>query len=259
MGCKNCAVNEKSKTGSKKIKNRNLNLFEGVVYGLIPHTGCIAFIICSVLGVTLLTELFRPLLMNRWFFHILIIISIGFATLSSAFYLRKNGLLSFAGAHRKWRYLSTMYGSTIGVNLVLFMLVFPLLANVPTVSAAVAVAGINGTARGENSLIKLAVDIPCPGHAPLISGELKSIQGVLGARFSFPNIFDVLYDSSKTSKKSILEIAVFKEYPATVLEESAARVDIKEIVSEITDTKTDRNNITGTTAIKSGGSCGSGS
>jgi copper chaperone CopZ len=234
MGCENCAVNEKSKIGSKKIKNRNLNIFEGIVYGLIPHTGCIAFIIGSVLGVTLLTELFRPLLMNRWFFHILIIISIGFATLSSAFYLRKNGLLSYAGMKRKWQYLSTMYGSTIGVNVVLFMLVFPMLANVPVVSATGAVAGINGTVLGENSLIKLAVDIPCPGHAPLISGELKSIDGVINTKFSSPNIFDVLYDSSKTSKKSILELAVFKEYPATVLEESEVKVDIKEIVSEIT-------------------------
>jgi hypothetical protein len=79
-----------------------------------------------------------------------------------------------------------------------------------------------GVASNENvnsiSSIRLKVDIPCSGHAPLISQELKSINGVVGVQFSFPNIFDVKYDSTKTSKQQILSLDVFKTYKATVLE-----------------------------------------
>ncbi|NIO44365.1 MAG: hypothetical protein GTN36_02315, partial [Candidatus Aenigmarchaeota archaeon] len=120
--------------GESKKKINRKGLFQGIAYGLVPHIGCIAFITASILGVTVAVNFFKPLLMNPWFFHILVLISIGFATLSSVMYLRKNGLLSFPGAKRKWKYLSTMYGSTIGINLVLFMVIFPLLANVSVAS-----------------------------------------------------------------------------------------------------------------------------
>lgn len=200
---------------------RDTTLAQGIGYALLPHTGCIAFIAASILGVTLLTELFRPLLMNRWFFHILIAISIGFATLSSALYLRKQGLLSAAGARRKWQYLSTMYGSTIGINLILFLLVFPLLANVSAAQVTTAgVPGVQGAAAAAgDSVLQMAVDIPCPGHAALITGELKTLPGVQSVVFSFPNVFDVTYDSVKVAKADMLALAVFDEYPATVLSE----------------------------------------
>jgi len=113
-----------------KIQTNKTSIKQGIVYGLIPHIGCIAFIIGSVLGVTVLTQFFRPLLLNPYFFDYLIALSLGFATLSSFLYLRRNGLLSTVGAKRKWKYLSTMYGSTIGINLLLFLVIFPLLANV---------------------------------------------------------------------------------------------------------------------------------
>jgi copper chaperone CopZ len=64
----------------------------------------------------------------------------------------------------------------------------------------------------------LKVKIPCPGHAPLISEELKTIDGVGNVRFSFPNVFDVEYDSSKTTEEEILALEVFETYKATVLE-----------------------------------------
>jgi len=215
--------------GKGSDHTRKRNIMEGVAYGLIPHIGCIAFIIGSILGVTVLMQFFRPLLMNRYFFHILIALSIGFATLSSAFYLRKNGLLSFAGARRKWQYLSTMYGSTIGINLVLFMLLFPLLANVSAAApaAGLSIQSINGAvvqagpALGLAS-VRLSVDIPCPGHAPLISQELKTIDGISSIQFSFPNNFDVTYDPAKTSKDAMLALSVFKEYPAKVISSTDA-------------------------------------
>ncbi|MCX6818454.1 MAG: cation transporter [Candidatus Aenigmarchaeota archaeon] len=197
-------------TGSSKKKDMTLK--QGIAYGLVPHIGCIGFIAASILGVTVAVNFFKPLLMNPWFFHILVLMSIGFATISSSLYLRKNGLLSASGAKRKWKYLSTMYGSTVGINLVLFMVIFPLLANVSLSSPTGAVTGIN-----ELASMRLQVDIPCPGHAPLISEELKTISGVEVIQFSYPNLFDVKYDSSKTTKQEILSLDVFATYKATVV------------------------------------------
>jgi len=211
-------------TVSPNMNTKNRTLLEGIAYGLVPHIGCIAFIVGSILGVTVLMEFFKPVLMNRYFFHALMALSISFATLASVLYLKRNSLFSFAGAKRKWQYLSTMYGSTIGINLVLFMLIFPLLANVTTVSATGDVVALANP--DDVSLLKISVDIPCPGHAPLISEELKSINGVMGIQFSFPNIFDVKYDSSLTSKSEMLSLDVFKEYPASVLEESSSPQEV---------------------------------
>ena len=214
----------------KHQEKKRKTLLQGIFYGLIPHIGCIAFIIGSILGVTVLMQFFKPLLMNRYFFHILILISLLFATLSSILYLRKNGLLSLAGAKKKWKYLATMYGSTIGINLVLFMLIFPLFANVSiSASATGAVVGIAGSNNYFSSL-RLSVDIPCPGHAPLISNELKSIDGVIDIKFDFPNNFNIKYDSTKTSKQEILSLEVFKTYKATVLDESSVQQDNKVIL-----------------------------
>jgi copper chaperone CopZ len=150
-------------------------------------------------------------------------LSLGFATLSSILYLRKNGLLSISGAKRKWKYLSTMYGSTIGINLLLFLIIFPILANISFAQAITGnfVAAINNSEFVELSSLRLQVDIPCSGHATLISSELKTIDGVNGVQFNLPNIFDVKYDLSKTSKQQILELEVFKTYKATVLSESS--------------------------------------
>ena len=95
-----CKAKNESKGGEKK------GALNGLVYGLIPHAGCIAFIAASVLGVTVATEFFKPLLLNPFFFYGLIALSLAFATLSAALYLRKNGSLSAAGAKRSWKYLA---------------------------------------------------------------------------------------------------------------------------------------------------------
>ncbi len=195
-------------------KKESKGLLQGIAYGLIPHIGCIAFIIGSIFGVTILMQYFKPLLMNRYFFHVLILISLGFATLSSALYLKRNGSLSINNAKKRWKYLVTMFGSTIGINLILFMLIFPMLANV----------SIGGTPTGtvvadidnELSTLTISVDIPCPGHSPLISNELKTIDGVTDIEFSFPNNFKITYDSAKTSTEEILKLDVFNTYAATI-------------------------------------------
>lgn len=203
------------------------SIWSGLTYGLIPHIGCIGFIIGSVLGVTMLMNFFKPFLMNRYFFHILIGVSLGLATLSSAFYLNRNDLLSWSGIQKKWKYLSVMYGSTIGINLLLFMLIFPLLANVSASSLSITGSSITTVSDGNtDSLLKLKVDLPCPGHAPLISQELKMVKGVTGVKFNFPNYFEITYHSAETSRKEMLALDIFKSYPATMISESVAEQNI---------------------------------
>ncbi len=207
--------------GSGAAKKKDGGLKQGIIYGIVPHTGCILFIAASVLGMTVATELFKPLLMNPYFFYILIGMSFVFATISSFLYLRNQGFIKMDRTHlsfasntmqRKWKYLSTMYGMTIGINLLLFFFVFPALANFdsgPSITGAYLAAGGLDT-------VTLQVDIPCPGHAPLISGELKKVAGVQGVKFRMPNYFDVAYDST-TDVDGILSPSVFETYRATIV------------------------------------------
>jgi copper chaperone CopZ len=233
---------------------------QGIIYGLIPHIGCITFIVASVLGVTVATQLFKPLLLNPYFFYILIFLSFVFATVSAVFYFKRQGFISLSkskegselsfstqGIKRKWKYLSTLYGTTIGINLLLFMIIFPLLANVSLASTTTgALAGVDAK---DLSLLKLQVAIPCPGHAPLITGELKTINGVADVQFSFPNNFDVKYDSTKATKQQILALDVFKTYKATVISESQSSSTDQASTNQISSAA-----VTGNAVKSSGGS-----
>lgn len=232
--------NNKNQSEVLSKPEKKQGFWMGLVYGLVPHIGCIAFIVFTVLGVTAATNFFKPFLMNRYFFHILVGLSIVFATISAFFYFKKQGFITFSksdgaleidflssGIKRKWKYLLTLYGTTVGINLLLFMVIFPVVANLnPNVPLTAAISAALG--RGEeltlsesDSLVTLQVDIPCPGHAPLIIGELKTIDGVEAVKFKFPNSFDVVYNPEKTSKGQILSLEVFKTYEATVLSEEA--------------------------------------
>jgi copper chaperone CopZ len=217
---KNCC----EKTDSKSEKK---GFISGILYGLIPHTFCIAFIILTVLGTTTATAFLKPFLINRYFFYILIGLSIFFATISAIIYLKKNAILSFQGIKRKWKYLSILYGTTIFVNLLFFMVIFPYLANLNRVQPSTFI-GVTPL-----SSITLKIDIPCPGHASLIIDELKKIEGVEGVKFSFPNLFDVKYDPSKTSKEKLLSLGVFNTYKATLIKETLSGLQKEKILSQI--------------------------
>jgi len=230
-----------------KKEYKGNNLLKGVAYGIIPHIGCIIFIIGAVLGATILMQFFRPLLMNRYIFYYLILISVGFATLSSFLYLRKNKGLSWKGIKRKKGYLSIMYGSTVGINLVLFFFIFPYIANI---TGNVSAAEITGA-----SVLSISVDIPCPGHAPLISNEVKTISGVKGSEYSFPNNFDVYYDPSQTSEQEILSLEVFDEYPAKLIGESQDS-QVKEVEPRTSNTRGSCSGGCGGSG-SCGGACGS--
>ena len=170
------------------------------------------------------TAIFRPFLLNPYFFHILIAISFVFATISAVIYLKKNTILSFRGIKRKWKYLLTLYGTTIGINLLLFMVIFPIAANLNSgAGLGATIIDTFGSNREfqlseSRALTTLQVAIPCPGHASLIIGELKKISGVENVKFRFPNLFDVGYNFQKTTQGEILSLEVFNTYKATIAE-----------------------------------------
>jgi copper chaperone len=218
----------KTDLSGKNPKSVKGSLIHGIIYGLAPHFCCIGFILASIVGATTFTQLFKPLLLNPYFFYILIAISFLFATISVIVYFKRLGFISIRknegglelnieaeGIKRKWNYLSTLYGTTIGINLLFFLVIFPIITNI---NSGVALANVYANGNSNNiQTLRLQVDIPCSGHAPLISSELKSISGVINVKFNFPNIFDVYYDASKTSKEQILSLDVFKTYKASFL------------------------------------------
>jgi copper chaperone CopZ len=208
-------------------KKESTGFLSGLLYGLLPHTFCIAFILFTVLGVTVAAGVVRSVLLVPYFFQLLVGFTIVMATISAAFYLRRNGMLSVAGARRKWRYLSVLYGTTIGINILLFTMIFPALANAPAVAAPATVREVSAAAAPAQSQAveasasatastTLAVDIPCSGHAPLISGELNSVPGVQKVTYRAPDLFDVTYDPGQTSLDQIVALDVFQAYPATI-------------------------------------------
>ncbi|MDD5148606.1 MAG: hypothetical protein PHD95_02655 [Candidatus ainarchaeum sp.] len=71
-------------------------------------------------------------------------------------------------------------------------------------------------ANNSISKITLQVQIPCQGHAPLSSGELKKISGIEGVQFSLPNYFEVSFNPAKTSKEQILAAGIFRQFPAKI-------------------------------------------
>lgn len=195
------------------MENKNLpaccqpkdkSLRNGILFGLLPHAGCIAFVAFSLLGLTVAASVFKPLLAKSYLFYIMIALSFVFATLSAGLYLRKQGGLKTAKHHKK--YLSILYGTTIAVSLLLYFVIFPLVAG----SAA-----STGNAIGPETMT-IQVQIPCSGHAPLITSELKN-AGVNSVQYIPSNKFKLTYDSTKITKEQILDLAIFKEYPAKIV------------------------------------------
>lgn len=185
-------------------KKESKGFWQGALYGLLPHSICIPFIVASLVGATFLTNLIKPLMLSSALFYVLIGISIAAATLSSLIYLKRHNFLHKEGIRRKWKYLSWMYGLTIGINLLFFMLILPLFA---TSSSAIP-EGVN------SAQISLKVQIPCGGHAPLITQELQKVEGVQGIKFNLPNYFKINYNPQKVTPQQILSLPIFQYFPA---------------------------------------------
>jgi len=184
----------------KKLKKKSA--IYAILSGIFPHTFCILFIVFTVLGMTSMTYLLKPIMMSQYFFYILILVSIIFTTISALIYLKTTNNLSIKGIIIKQKYLLMLYLATISINILLFLIIFPLAANL----------GVS-VAKESDSNIMLQVAIPCSGHAPLITNELKAINGVTGVKFSLPNLFNITYNSS-ASKSQIIGLEVFGTYKA---------------------------------------------
>lgn len=180
----------------------------GLFYGLVPHTFCILFIVLSVLGATAATSVIKRFLYIPYLFQIIVLLSFGFATLSAVLYLKRQGRLSLPGARARWKYLTILYTTTVGINLLFFLVIFPIVAN-SQFSRGASVVSAEGAGA-----VTLQVDIPCPGHAPLIMDELKTLDGVQGIKYGYPNSFRVTYDTAKLSVPQILDLQVFQEFRA---------------------------------------------
>jgi len=188
-------------------------LLPGVLYGLLPHSFCIAFVIFSVIGATAATTVFKKFLLIPNFFEILVGVSFFFATLSAIIYFRRKNQLSVKGVKGNLGYLGILFGTTIAVNLLFFFVIFPAVANLKPASKVV--LGNTGNA-GNLKELTVKVQIPCSGRAPLIIDELKKNPGVGEIKFQLPSQFVVSYDSSKTNPEEILSAEIFKSFPVVL-------------------------------------------
>lgn len=187
-------------------------LAKGLLCGLIPHSGCLIFILLSIFGVTAFSGFFASFVSSRFFFHLLIALSFVMATVSAALYLKKNGILSFAGARMKCGYLFVLYGTTLLVNLLLFSVVFPYMANFRFDYFKSRASLIDAA----DAKLTVKVDIPCSGHAPFVSGELRKVSGVKEVKYRLPDLFDVYYNPTVISEKTILSQKIFSDFKAVI-------------------------------------------
>ncbi|MCX6720532.1 MAG: hypothetical protein NTW11_01895 [Candidatus Staskawiczbacteria bacterium] len=190
------------------LVKKDTGVFKGILYSLFPHAFCIAFVIFSVIGSVAATSVMKEFLVIPYFFTFLVVISFLLATLSAFIYLKRAKCLCFSGLKSKWKYLTTLYLTMILINVAMFTLVFPALANINSGSIL-----SSGVYSANTSIV---VKIPCSGHASLIIDELKKNNLIGQVTFRMPNIFDIEYDSSKTSLEEIIAMDIFKTFPAII-------------------------------------------
>ena len=206
----------------KKEEKKDRGVLRGVLYGLTAHSFCILFIVLTIMGATTLSTIIRPLFMNRYFFHILVLVAIVFATLSAVLYLKRNNQLSVSGIKERKNYLLILYGTTVAINLVLFLFIFPIATNISggaSLTEAVATSfkkESSVTLSKNEELLTVQADIPCPGHAYLVFGDLKDFSGVENINFRFPNLFDISYNPQTVTTEEILSVEVFQNYKTTI-------------------------------------------
>lgn len=188
-------------------ENSNKNFLQATLYGLLPHSFCVAFVIFSIIGTVTFTSFLKKILITPYFFHLLVLLSLLLATISGIIYLKKTGNLNVAGIKNKYKYLTILYSTTILVNLLMFFVVFPVLANINS---------NNPNQENYTNNLIISVQIPCSGHAPLIIDELKNINGISSIYYKLPNIFEIKYNSNTVSEKEIISSDIFNDFKATI-------------------------------------------
>lgn len=189
-----------------KPSQKPQGFWQGVLFGLLPHTFCILFIVFSIVGSIAGAAIASRFLLIPYFFQFLIALSFIFALISATLYLKRSCRLNWPGIKKSWKYLTIMFGSTLAVNLILFFGIFPAVANMNAGQAAVSDAAVT-----------LSVALPCSGHAPLITQDLLAQSGVTSVKFQLENRFIVSYDPQKVTVEQIMERPIFKEFKAKVI------------------------------------------
>lgn len=181
--------------------------WQGLLYGLLPHTFCILFIVFSIVGSVAGATLASRFLLIPYFFQFLILLSFIFALISAFFYLKRSGRLDWLGIKKSWKYLLILFGSTLAVNLVLFYGIFPAVANFD-----------NGQALSGDQTLVLTVALPCSGHAPLVTQDLLTQPGINSVKYRLANnSFVISYDPLSVTVEQILRREIFKEFKAEIV------------------------------------------
>jgi len=100
----------------------------GLLFGLIPHSFCIAFLLLSIAGATSATALLGQFLSVPYLSLLLVILSLLLATFSAYIYLKKTGGCSLALVKSKWKYLLTLYASIVVINVIVVFILLPTLS-----------------------------------------------------------------------------------------------------------------------------------
>jgi hypothetical protein len=187
----------------------------GILYGLLPHAGCFLVISLPLLGLTTVSAFLIPLLVNSYFLYILIFFSVICTTISALLYLRRRNALSIKGAKENFRYIAILYGTVLIVNLLVFKLAFPFFANIYAFSSQE--NNVLGERVELTENLKLEVNLPCSGHAFLVTGQLRNLEGVSNVVYVYPDIFEVVYLFEEISPSEIMEIEIFSEFEAKIV------------------------------------------
>ena len=187
----------------------------GAIYGILPHTFCILFIVLSAIGATAGASFFGKFLAIGWFFPALIALSFAFATISALIYLNRNKRLSAVGLKQGWKYLFVLYGTTLAVSLLFIYVIFPWAVKTAYADKSGFRQPPVSETSGSLATLSINVNIPCSGHAPLIIEELGKTAGVKSVRYEEPNTFIVSYDKQTTTAENIKSLGIFNTYKAT--------------------------------------------
>jgi hypothetical protein len=189
-----CSTNTEARSGA----------WRGFLFGLIPHTVCLSFLVFSVLGATGAMVVAKELLMVPHLFVWVFLSSSGFAAVASLLYLRKTKMLSWRGAASKWKYLASVFVATIATNLFFIQILFPAAVNLQRPTEAMA---------ADLAEVTLVAEIPCTGHAALIIDEVKNDPGVADVLFRSPGVFVIRFDAAATSPEQIRNLEIFQAFP----------------------------------------------
>jgi len=151
----------------KQAQGNRKGFLWGILYGIIPHTFCILFVLFSIIGATSGAVFLKKFVFVPHLFQYLLLLSFTFATLSAAFYLKRNGLLSLAGVKRKWKYLTILYSTTMIINLLFVYWILPAVANInQPKETPVASVQVAPTTPNENNPQIIRMDQVGGGYKP---------------------------------------------------------------------------------------------